>query len=106
MKKIKSRADVLDPENGFWALVDLFGHQRIAGFVSEYQMGGETFVRVDVPRVKDCAGFTRLFGKGAIYAISPTSADVASRLAAALRSVPIQPYELSTVPAIGHEEGL
>ena len=43
MKKRKEEK-LPEPENGFWALVELFGHQRIAGFVSEHAMGGETFV--------------------------------------------------------------
>lgn len=104
MKKRKEEK-LPEPENGFWALVELFGHQRIAGFVSEHAMGGETFVRVDVPEVKDCNRFTRLFGKGAIYSISPAGKDVVLRLVAAMRVVPIQPYELKMVPAIGHEAG-
>ena len=35
--------------NGFWAIVEIFGHQRIAGFLSEQTIGGQSFVRVDVP---------------------------------------------------------
>ena len=82
------------PENGFYALVELFGHQRIVGFVSEYQLGGESFVRVDVPQIEDVAGFTRLFGKGAIYAINPLTEDVAKRLAVSVRAVPLHAYAL------------
>ena len=32
-----------------WAVLELFGHQRLAGLVSEVQIGGASFVRVDVP---------------------------------------------------------
>lgn len=41
-----------------WALVELFGHQRIAGHVTEQQIGGCQFVRVDVPEIEDKPGFT------------------------------------------------
>jgi len=42
-----------------WAVVELFGHQRIAGKISEHNLGG-TFVRVDVPSVGGRPAFTKL----------------------------------------------
>lgn len=77
-----------------WALVELFGHQRLAGRVTEQAIGGLHFVRVDVPEVDGIAGYTRLFGQGAIYGITITTEDVAKRLAANMRSKPIQAYEV------------
>jgi hypothetical protein len=32
-----------------WAVVELFGHQQIAGRVTEASIGGCSFLRVDVP---------------------------------------------------------
>lgn len=54
-----------------WAVVELFGHQVIAGMVSEQVIGGQGFVRVDVPAVNGSQAFTKFYGAGAIYAISP-----------------------------------
>ena len=34
-----------------WGIIDLFGHQKVAGYISEAQIGGCAFVRVDVPEV-------------------------------------------------------
>jgi hypothetical protein len=71
-------------ENGFdqWAIVELFGHQVIAGRVSEQTIAGGDFVRVDVPGVENGSiGFTRFYGPGAIYSITPVS-ERAARLAA------------------------
>lgn len=59
-----------------WALVELFGHQRIAGRVTEATIAGGTFLRVDVPD-----GATRFFGAAAIYSISPVSEEVARMIA-------------------------
>jgi len=53
-----------------WAILELFGHTRIAGKISEQTIGGCAFVRVDVPAVNDAPAFTRLFGSGAIYSIT------------------------------------
>lgn len=32
-----------------WCVVEIFGHTRIAGFVTEQTIGGQSFVRVGVP---------------------------------------------------------
>lgn len=66
-----------------YAIVELFGHQKIAGKVSEQQVGGCSFVRVDVPATKRRPAFTRLFGSGAIYSITITderSATIAAEI--------------------------
>jgi hypothetical protein len=72
-----------------WAIVELFGHQRVAGKLAEQTVGGETFIRVDIPQGE--SAYTRLFGKGAIYCINiceeATARNFASRL-----SAPLQPY--------------
>ncbi len=36
-----------------WCLVELFGHQQIAGWVTEATIGGCALVRVDVPAIND-----------------------------------------------------
>ncbi|OGT54397.1 MAG: hypothetical protein A3E01_03120 [Gammaproteobacteria bacterium RIFCSPHIGHO2_12_FULL_63_22] len=76
-----------------WCLVELFGHSRIAGFVTEQTIGGQSFVRVDVPETKLQKGFTRLFGSGAIYAMNPIAEDVARGLAKELEVKPITPWD-------------
>lgn len=80
-----------------WAVVDLFGHQRIAGKVSEQTFGSGALVRVDVPECGDRPGFTRLFGNGAIYSISFVDEALARKVAATLRPEPVQPYELESL---------
>jgi len=65
-----------------WAIIELMGHQRIAGRVSEQQIGGSAFVRVDVPTLDDKnPGFTKLFGPSAIYAITITDEQTATMAA-------------------------
>ena len=59
-----------------WALVELFGHQRIVGYLSQQTFGSGVLFRVDVPELlKDGAiaraGYTRYFGLSAIYSITP-----------------------------------
>jgi hypothetical protein len=76
-----------------WGLVELFGHQRVIGRITEQSVGGANFVRVDVLQ-KDGAFYTRLFGQGAIYAINITSEEVARALVLRLDQKPVFAYEL------------
>lgn len=86
-----------------WAVVELFGHQRTAGRVSEQIVAGQGFVRVDVPAVEDQEGFSRLFGPGAIYSIIPTSEEIVRAYVARNVGTPIQPYMLR-LPEPAREE--
>lgn len=89
--------------NGFWAIVEIFGHQRIAGFLSEQTIGGQSFVRVDVPELPagadeysrrdgPIAAHSKLFGGGAIYAITPVDETIARISAQSIRHKPVTAY--------------
>lgn len=89
---------------GFWAIVEIFGHVRLAGFVSEFTFGGQSFVRVDVPEIAaeesrhgdsasgPISAHTKMYGPGAIYAIHPVDEAIAKATAASIREVPVQSY--------------
>src|SRR5690242_12019628 len=75
-----------------WCIVELFGHQVIAGLVSEQQIGSSSFVRVDVPDTDGQPGYTKLYGEKAIYAITPCNEETARRAAAGLNQPPVSEY--------------
>ncbi len=77
-----------------WAIVELFGHQRIAGLLTEQTLGGCSFVRVDVPAVDGAIAFTKLYGQGAIYAISFVTQEIATAAARAYQVRPVSIYDL------------
>lgn len=77
-----------------WALVELFGHQKIVGKVTEATLAGGAFIRVDVPDFDAKPAFTRFFGPGAIYSINPVSEDVARGLMDSYRNEPVSRFEL------------
>jgi hypothetical protein len=59
-----------------WALVELFGHQRVVGLVTVEPTEFPGMIRVDVPDLlKDGkvirAGLTRYIGKAALYGVTP-----------------------------------
>jgi len=87
-----------------WAVVELFGHQQIAGRVTEAAIGGCSFLRVDVPdqppvEKRDyypaqpaLPAYTRYFGQGAIYALNPCSEAAARTMAKRIRAQPPIPF--------------
>lgn len=77
-----------------WGLLELFGHQRLAGKLSEQTIGGCHFIRIDVPQVAEVAAYTRFFTQGAIYGMTPMEEATARKLAVYLRAVPVSPYEV------------
>ena len=76
-------------------IVELMGHQRCAGKVSEEQIGGATFIRVDVPKTPNREGFTKFYAPGAIYGITPVDEKTAGMAARAFDQAPIQQWQLS-----------
>lgn len=75
-----------------WAIVELMGHVRMAGLVSEEQHFGATLGRIDIPRGD---GFsTQFFGGGSVYRISPCSEEVARAVAARSQPAPVHTWEL------------
>lgn len=72
-----------------WAIVELFGHTQIAGRISEQEIAGQMFLRVDVPDAGETKGFTRFFGASAIYSITPIDETVARKACDALKKTPV-----------------
>ncbi len=101
-----------------WAVLEIFGHQRYAGYVTTEAFGQSVLFRVDVPplpererltkyyeradgqdvppgsKVKETAvqGYTKFFGPGAIYAMTPCSQEAATKAVEKL-----QPRTLSII---------
>ena len=52
------------------AIVELMGHQTIAGHVLTSVLGSTVMLRVDVPARGEKLGFTRYYGMSAIYSLT------------------------------------
>jgi hypothetical protein len=93
-----------------WAIVEIFGHSRYAGVISEHTIGGCSFVRVDIPECEDQPAFTKLFGQGAIYSITPVAEPIARVCVRELQSRPLNVYSVELEDAVtrrrlrGHQE--
>lgn len=77
-----------------WCIVEVMGHQKFAGLVTEQVLGGASFIRIDIPAVGNQPEFTKMFGASSIYAITPCTEEVARGVAATLQNRPVSVYDL------------
>jgi len=78
-----------------YAIVELMGRSVLAGLVTEQVIGGSAFVRVDVPAANGIPAFTKFYGAGAIYCITPCDEATARAAVIGLRQKPISLYQLN-----------
>lgn len=78
-----------------WAIVEVMGHARYAGRVSEYSGLGVPLVRVEIPAVGKEPAFEKLLGAASIFRVTPCTEEVARRAAA---SFAVRPLELVYLP--------
>lgn len=83
-----------------FCIVELMGRQVIAGRVTEQVIGGQAFVRVDVPETPSIPAFTKFYGAGAIYAMTPCDEATARVATAGLRQKPVNIYQLNLPSSI------
>lgn len=96
-----------EQNNGFksWALVEVMGHKKYAGFVSEEEIGGQSFVRVDVPAIADDKkesareAFSKFIGPSSIYCITPVTEDVARAMVVDLAKSPFEVWDYPSLRA-------
>jgi hypothetical protein len=83
-----------------WAIVELFGRNQIAGHVTEVAMFGTSMMRVDVPESGDNPSYTKFFGGSAIYAITPTTEEIAQIAAQRLDVRPVSDWVVPDRPQL------
>lgn len=81
-----------------WAIIELFGHQRMAGLCTAVDIGGASFVRIDVPDVEkgsdSPAKLSRLVNPTAIYSITPVTEETARAAAKSCSSAPVTKWDV------------
>ena len=86
-------------DEGFkqWCVLELMGHRKLAGLVSEEARFGTVMCRIDVPQGK---GFvTQHYGGSSIYACTPTTEEICRAFAKSNVVAPVSRYELPQLPA-------
>lgn len=67
-----------------WAILELMGHRRLGGRVNEATIAGAAFIRIDIPHPDDSSrvAATQFYSPAALYALTPTTAEIACTIAA------------------------
>ncbi|HEU0113098.1 MAG TPA: hypothetical protein VFQ80_00385 [Thermomicrobiales bacterium] len=97
-----------DPDATFegWAILELMGHRRLGGRVSEATIAGAAFLRIDIPRPDDPERVvaTQFYNPAALYSLTPTTAEIACAIAAQAPQ-PVSRWDLRAIDA-GEATGL
>lgn len=77
-------AEIPNPENEGWHILELFGHRQLAGYTREVMVAGKLFLRIDVPGrlATDAPRATQKYSPAAVYSLTPTTEAIARSIAA------------------------
>jgi len=78
-----------------WAILELMGHRRLGGFVSEDELAGAGMLRIDIPK-SEGEGFTcsQYYSPAAMYALTLVSEEIARAVAKSNQPQPAHSWEL------------
>lgn len=85
-----------------WVLLELMGHRRVAGFLSEQEIAGQAFLRLDIPASDDSDDLkegtgTQYYSPNAVYSITPVDKTTAYLCAQQWVELPVQSWELKAI---------
>ncbi len=87
-----------------WGVLELMGHVRTAGRITEENRFGAVLGRCDVPQ-EDGSFVTVYFGGGSVYRLTPCSEEAARAVAVRNQPEPVHQWELPK-PALPVPAGL
>lgn len=115
-----------------WAVVEVMGHQRYAGYVTTEAYGQAVLFRIDVPEIPErehelksgryspdgkylrpgtkvtegsVQAYTKLIGSGSIYAITPCTQEAAIRAVEAMTERPLLKVDVPKLAAAANGGG-
>lgn len=92
-----------------WAIVELMGHRRIAGRVTEQEIAGRAFLRIEIPQA-DGSEATEFYNPASLYGLTPCDEALARVVAREIDRKPVSAYALERIlerdraPALGHDD--
>lgn len=92
---MEEKLNELDEQNtfGVWGILELMGHLKYGGFITEEQLFGTTVGRIDIPGPNGTIT-TRYFGGSALNGLTPCTAEVAKAFAVKNQPRPVHLFQL------------
>ena len=81
-----------------WAIVELMGHVKLGGRLTEEERFGAKLGRLDIPNPTGEGFVTRFFGGASVYSITIVTEE-AARVVAVRAPAPVSPWEMPKQPA-------
>lgn len=83
-----------NPDFREWVMLELMGHRRLFGLLTEQEIAGGKFLRIEIPNCKTGPSMTQFYSPSAVYAITPMAENFCRKMAAGNHPAPISRYEL------------
>lgn len=89
-------AEETKPNFESWAILELMGHRRLGGFVTEVTLFGTAMLRIDIPKPDTAEGWTmtQYYGGGSLYCLTPTDEATARAIAKHAQPRPVHGWEM------------
>ncbi len=82
-----------------WAILELLGHRRLVGLVSECEIAGAGFLRIDVMAEEGGFKVTQYYAPAAVYCVTPTTEEAVRAEVEMRRARPcLQPWDFVDKP--------
>lgn len=80
-----------------WVILELMGHRRLAGYLTEQEIAGHAFLRLDIPSAEPGKAWkaTQFYNGTSVYGITPVDEDTARAVAHNADHMPVQRWELA-----------
>ena len=91
-----------EPKFEGWMILELMGHRRLGGLVSEQIVAGKGFIRIDIHGTGDKV-VTQLYNPDAVYGMTPTSEAIARGIGQNAPA-PVSVYELPQLRGGDHDD--
>lgn len=77
-----------------WTILELMGHRRLGGYVTEVNIAGAGFLRIDVPGADGTPVASQFYPPSSVYCLTPVAEAMARAVALRNQPQPVSRWEL------------